>query len=78
MFVKNGGSKSAIVAILLDMFVGGLGIHRIYLGTATMTWVGYILTCGGCGILPTIDFWVMVFNYNNIDKFVDNDKFFMW
>jgi len=35
----NSADKSAIVAIILDFFLGDLGIHRLYLGTKTMTWV---------------------------------------
>lgn len=49
------GGKSQIVAALLCFFIGGLGIHRFYLG---YTWQGIvqILTLGGCGIWSLIDF----------------------
>ncbi len=71
--------KDAIVAIVLDFFVGGLGIHRLYLGTETLTWVGYILTCGGIfGIVPLIDFVVLIINNDDISEYIDNPKFFMW
>ena len=71
--------KSAALSIVLCFFVGGLGIHRAYLGTKTFTWVGYILTCGGIGgIVPFVDFFVLIFNAGNLDKYVDNSKFFMW
>jgi TM2 domain-containing membrane protein YozV len=76
----KGGEKSALIAFLLATFLGELGIHRFYMGTATMTGVGYILTAGGCGIVATID-WIMlligVIN-DDISKYVDNTKFFMW
>lgn len=73
------GSKNALTAILLDFFLGGLGIHRMYLGTKTMTWIGYILTCGGIGgLVPLVDFIVLIVNYNDISKFEGNPKFFMW
>lgn len=79
MFVKNGGGKSAIVAIILDFFVGGLGIHRAYLGTKTFTWIGYILTCGGIfGLLPFVDLVVLAINFSDVSKYEDNSKFFMW
>lgn len=80
MFITNGGKgKSAIVAILLDFFLGGLGIHRAYLGTKTFTWVGYILTCGGIGgLVPFIDLIVLAVNSGDISKYEDNSKFFMW
>lgn len=49
-----GGGKSQLIALLLVIFVGGLGIHRFYLG---YTWQGIVqlLTAGGCGIWALID-----------------------
>lgn len=49
------GDKSQLVALLLAFFLGGLGIHRFYLG---YTWQGVVqlLTGGGCGIWSLIDF----------------------
>lgn len=51
----DGGDKSQTVAWLLALFLGGLGIHRFYLG---YTWQGVVqlLTAGGCGIWALIDF----------------------
>lgn len=47
--------KSQLVALILVLLVGGLGIHRFYLG---YTWQGIVqlLTFGGCGIWALIDF----------------------
>ena len=74
-----GREKDPLVAILLDILVGGLGIHRFYLGTEPLTGIGYILTCGGIfGIVPLVDLIVMAVNYDEIDRYVDNPKFFMW
>ena len=71
--------KDAIVAIVLDFFLGGLGVHRFYLGTETLTGIGYILTCGGIfGIVPLIDFVVLIIDNKDISKYVNNPKFFMW
>jgi TM2 domain-containing membrane protein YozV len=52
---KTAGGKSQLVAALLCFFIGGLGIHRFYLG---YTWQGIvqILTLGGLGIWVLIDF----------------------
>jgi hypothetical protein len=55
-FAKHGGGgKSQIIAFILCWLVGGLGIHRFYLG---YTWQGIVqlLTFGGCGIWVLIDF----------------------
>lgn len=71
--------KDPLVAILLDFFLGGLGIHRFYLGTKTFTGIGYILTCGGIfGLVPFIDLIVLAINWDDISPYVDNPKFFMW
>lgn len=71
--------KDPLAAILLNFFLGGFGIHRFYLGTETMTGIGYILTCGGIfGVVPLVDLIVLAVNYNDIGQFVDNPKFFMW
>ncbi len=75
----KASTKEFVPAILLNFFLGGLGIHRLYLGTKTFTWVGYILTCGGIfGIVPLVDFIVLIMHSDNISPYVDNTKFFMW
>lgn len=77
--MSKAGGKSAIAAIVIDFFVGGLGIHRAYLGTKTFTWIGYILTCGGIGgIVPLVDLIVLIVNAKDISQFENNPKFFMW
>lgn len=77
--VMAGNEKDAIVAIVLDFFLGGLGIHRFYLGTETLTGLGYILTCGGIfGIVPLVDFVVLIIDNEDISAYVNNPKFFMW
>jgi TM2 domain-containing membrane protein YozV len=76
--IKADG-KEFVPALLLNLFLGGLGIHRLYLGTETLTWVGYILTCGGIfGVVPLIDLVVLIIDNDNISPYVNNPKFFMW
>lgn len=71
--------KDPLVAILLDLFLGGIGIHRFYLGTEPLTGIAYFLTCGGIfGIVPLIDLVVLAINYDDISPYIDNPKFFMW
>ena len=73
------GDKNFVAAILLNFFLGGLGIHRLYLGTKTMTWIGYILTCGGIfGVVPLVDFIVLIINNDDLSPYIGNPKFFMW
>ena len=51
---KRDGGKSQVLALILVLLVGDLGIHRFYLG---YTWQGIVqlLTLGGCGIWALID-----------------------
>lgn len=71
--------KEFVPALLLNLFLGGLGIHRLYLGTKPLTWIGYILTCGGIfGVVPLVDLVVLIINSKDISPYVDNTKFFMW
>ncbi len=54
LFKKKEGGKSQVIALILVVLLGGLGIHRFYLG---YTWQGVVqlLTAGGCGIWALID-----------------------
>ncbi len=74
--------KKAGIAFILCWFLGGIGVHRHYLGTSSNMWAVYTFTCCGIlGIVPTIDFWVLLIDgviNGNIDGYVDNEKFFMW
>lgn len=49
-----GEGKSQMIALILCIFVGVLGIHRFYLGY-TMEGVIQLLTGGGCGVWALID-----------------------
>lgn len=46
--------KSQIVALILALVIGTLGIHRFYLGYTTIGII-QILTLGGCGVWTLID-----------------------
>ena len=75
----NAGGKSAILAIVLDFFLGGIAIHRVYLGGTPVLILGYLVTFGGIfGLVPLIDLIVLAVNANDISKYENNNKFFMW
>lgn len=53
-YYQENSGKSQLVALLLVVFVGVLGIHRFYLGYTTIGII-QLLTAGGCGIWALID-----------------------
>lgn len=52
---SSKGGKSQLIALLLCIFLGGIGIHRFYLGYTGMG-ILYLLTGGLCGIGVIVDF----------------------
>lgn len=52
--VDESAPKSQLIALLLVILVGGLGIHRFYLGYTTIGII-QLLTLGGCGVWALID-----------------------
>lgn len=52
--VSTMAHKNKLTAILLSVFVGGLGIDRFYLGYTGLG-VAKLLTCGGLGVWALID-----------------------
>jgi TM2 domain-containing membrane protein YozV len=53
------GDKSKLVAGLLALFLGNVGVHRFYLGYTGMG-VAMLCTCGGCGFWSLIEA-IMIF-----------------
>jgi len=76
--------KDPIIAFLLTATasVGIAGIHRLYLGTETITFIVYLLTLGGCGIIQTVDaimlLLVLIDDERSIDPYLNNPEILMW
>lgn len=58
--------KKRLVAFFLCFFLGGLGVHRFYVGKIG-TGVAMLLTVGGVGIWSFID-WIMIIAGKFTDK----------
>jgi TM2 domain-containing membrane protein YozV len=76
---KNNANKKAVAATLaFPLPFGVIGLHRIYLGTKPYVPLIYISTLGGAaGILPFIDFWVILCK-KDISSYKENPHIFMW
>ena len=57
--MQNVSEKSRLVAFLLCLFVGGLGIHRFYVGKVG-TGILWILTLGGFFGIGTLVDLIMI------------------
>jgi hypothetical protein len=55
----NVSEKSWVAALLLCFFLGGLGVHRFYVGKVG-TGILMLLTLGGFGIWALIDFIIIL------------------
>lgn len=66
--------KSRLAVTLLSFFLGGLGIHRFYLGRI-VSGIFMILTLGGLGIWSLVDF-ILAVTGNLTDK--DHLKVTKW
>ncbi len=75
----NKNRKKLISAVLAFPFpFGFMGAHRVMLGCKPWVPVVYVATFGGCfGILPLIDFCVIVFS-KDVEKLENDPHIFMW
>ena len=76
---KEIRKKKAVSALFAFPFpFGFMGAHRVMLGTKPWVPVIYVATFGGCfGIIPLIDFFVIVFS-KDIEQYENNNQLFMW
>lgn len=79
----GANTSKVLIAWVVDWVgLGAFGIHRYVLGTKGSMWAIYTFTvCGIFGIVPLVDWWVLLIDgliLDHGDKYVDNPKFFMW
>ena len=75
----NRSVKRMVAASLAFPFPFGItGIHRVYLGTSPYVPVVYMATLGGgLGILPSIDF-ILLLTDKNLEAYRNRNRVFMW
>ena len=65
--MENKSDKDWLVTLLLCIFVGGIGIHRLYAGKIG-TGILQLLTAGGCGVWTLVDLIMII-----TGKFTDSE-----
>ncbi|MEP1096144.1 MAG: TM2 domain-containing protein [Cyclobacteriaceae bacterium] len=71
--------KNVWIAVALDFFLGGIAIHRVYLGGTPILIIGYLLTFFGIfGLIPLGDLIALVIKSDDISKYVGSNAFIMW
>lgn len=74
-WIMKKAQDDQVVAILLALFVGGLGIHRVFLGSKPIIILWYLITFGGFfGIIPLIDLIRLILG--QVDFYRNNDSLF--
>jgi len=66
-----------LVAIGLNVSLGMLGVHRMYLGTGINVPVTYACTAGGFGVLWVTDLVILV-GTRHYDALKNNPHVFLW
>ena len=66
-----------LVAIGLNVSLGMLGVHRMYLGTDINVPVTYACTAGGFGVLWVTDFAILV-GTRHYEALKNNPHVFLW
>lgn len=76
---KELRKKKIVAALTAFPFpLGFMGAHRVILGTKPWVPVVYVATFGGVfGLLPLIDFCVIVFS-KDIEQYENSPHVFMW
>lgn len=55
MSTASGRGKNKIVAALLALFLGFLGVHHFYLGSTMAGVVTIVACCGLSGLMPLVE-----------------------
>ena len=71
----TGDSDEQLIAIILTLFLGGLGLHRLFLKSNPIIILWYFITFGGFfGLIPLIDLIRLIMG--QADHYRGNDSLF--
>lgn len=73
----HSNKHERLVAIGLNVSLGMLGVHRMYLGTVVNVPVTYACTIGGFGVLWVTDL-VMLVGTKHYETLKNNPHVFLW
>ena len=72
---KKADDNEGIIAAVICFFLGGLGIHRVYLNSEPIIILWYLITLGGIfGLIPLIDFIRLIIGH--VDHYRENNDLF--
>lgn len=76
---RQAADPNVWVACVIDFFLGGIAIHRLYLGGTWVLVLGYLFTFFGIfGLIPLGDLIALIINSDDISKYVGSNAFIMW
>ncbi len=74
-YTASSTGEKGFIAAIICFFLGGLAIHRVYMGGSIILVLGYFLTFGGIfGLLPLIDFFRLLMGHEG--HYEGNNAFF--
>lgn len=80
--LQLSATPDPLIATVLGVVpvTGALGIHRLYMGTSILTFVLYVITGGGFGVVYFVDAVCLVLSYldNSTAKYFNDPSILMW
>jgi hypothetical protein len=77
-FLKQKHNHKIAAALAFPFPFGCVGLHRVYLGTASHVPIAYAASAGGIfGIVPLID-CIVLLSHSDVSEYTNNPRVIMW